>query len=84
VESEAVEPAFVVRESRADIDPGEGLIVGGIGAFEASMDERAFVICEEGCGSGVVVDKEVGSRGDDYGEESFLLLLVRSDMWLRI
>jgi hypothetical protein len=84
VESESVEPAFVVGESRANIDPGKGLVVVGIGILEASVDKGAFVICEKGCGGGVVVDKEVSSEGDDYGEESFLLLLVRSDMWLRI
>jgi hypothetical protein len=80
VESESVEPTFVVSESRANIGPGKGLIVGCIGVLEASMDEGALVICEEGCGGWVVVDKEVGTHGDDYGEESFLLHLVRIDM----
>jgi hypothetical protein len=84
VESESVEPAFVVGESRADIGPRKGLVVVGIGVFEASMDEGALVVCEKWCCSGVVVDKEIGSGGDDYGEESFLLFLVRSDVWLRI
>jgi hypothetical protein len=84
VESESVEPAFVVSESRGDIGPGKGLFIVGIRVLETSVDEGAFVICEKGRSSGVVMDKEIGSHGDDYGDESFLLLLVRSDMWLRI
>ena len=84
VEFESVEPAFVVGKSRADIDPGKGLVVVGVGNLEASVDEGAFVICEKGYSGRVVVDKEVSFDGDDHGEESFLLLLVRSDMWLRI
>jgi hypothetical protein len=60
VEAEAVQPAFIVAESGADVRPGECLAVGCIAiAFEARVDVGSFGLTKEGCGGGVVVDKEV-------------------------
>ena len=68
MEAEAVQPAFIVAESGADVRPGECLVVGCVAvAFEARMNVGSFGLAEEGCGGGVVVDKEVREEGDDDG-----------------
>jgi len=68
VEAEAVQPAFIVADSGADIRPGEYLVVGCVAvAFEARVDVGSFGLAEEGCGGGVVVDEEVSGEGDDDG-----------------
>ena len=68
MEAETVQPAFIVADSGADVRPGECLVIGCVAvAFEARVDVGSFVLAEEGCGRGVVVDEEVGGEGDDDG-----------------
>lgn len=76
VEAEAVEPAFVVFEGGEDVAPGEGLGVVGVCAFEACLNECSFGLGEEGSCRGVVMDEEIGYKGNHYGKKAFLFPFI--------
>jgi hypothetical protein len=73
VESQAIEPAFVILERGVHFGPFELLVVGGIRLrLETSMDEGALIVIKKWRCIRVVMDKEVGKNGNDYCEKTFL------------
>ena len=75
VETQTVEPAFVVSEGGSDIGPVEWFSVGCVGGeLETGVNEGSFGFCEEWGGGGIVVDEEIGEEGDNNGKKSFLYI----------
>ena len=79
MEPEPVQPALRIDERLAHVPPGKGLIARRIAVGrELRVDRSALLVSQELGSFGVVVDEEVGSGGDDYGQEAFL----RAGQWI--
>jgi len=76
VKAEAIKLVFVVFEGGNNITLGKGLSIISVYSFEACLNKCSFGLGEEGGCKGVVINEEIGSKGNHNSKKAFLFPLI--------